>query len=603
MTDRNFAIIVDEAHQSQTGRSARTLRKALIDEGLAIKEYAEMEGIDIDEVDTDDELVAEILSQGQHSNQSFFAFTATPKNKTIELFGRYNSETNKHEPFHVYSMRQAIDEGFILDVLKYYTTIEDQFKLIKTTKENPELIEGKAMRELVDYYRKHGHTIASKTKVIMENFINNGQFRIGGKAKAMVVASSRANAVRYYKEIKNYMADHPLETQNIGVLIAFSGEVKVDDIAYRETEMNRYGSGRKIKSDQELRKVFRSDEFNILVVANKYQTGFDEPLLHSMYIDKKLSGVNVVQTLSRLNRVYPGKTDTFIIDFVNKHNDIKKAFQPFYEETYLEGSTTYNNVYIFRNKLRKFMLYNDEEVDNFVKIKIKEGKKQDEKALGRVTSILKPIIDLYLELSEKKQYEFRDLLKKFNRTYSFITQMIRINDKELFKEFMFTTYLIQLLPVNKSEKINIEDKISLEYAKLKETFTGSIELEKRPTDLKPSKDIEPRKKPKSKDTLQSIIEKVNELYHGDFSDSDKVIIEGILNMFMKDKEVKKYKQYAKDNNPEMFVQSLFPDKFQQIVMALYEGNNESFEKLFTDKAFYNEVMNAMARELYKTLRK
>ena len=154
--------------------------------------------------------MAEILSQGQHSNQSFFAFTATPKNKTIELFGRYNSETNKHEPFHVYSMRQAIDEGFILDVLKYYTTIEDQFKLIKTTKENPELIEGKAMRELVDYYRKHGHTIASKTKVIMENFINNGQFRIGGKAKAMVVASSRANAVRYYKEIKNYMADHPL---------------------------------------------------------------------------------------------------------------------------------------------------------------------------------------------------------------------------------------------------------------------------------------------------------------------------------------------------------------------------------------------------------
>lgn len=177
--------------------------------------------------------------------------------------------------------------------------------------------------------------------------------------------------------------------------------MKVDDIAYRETEMNRYGSGRKIKSDQELRKAFRSDEFNILVVANKYQTGFDEPLLHSMYIDKKLSGVNAVQTLSRLNRVYPGKTDTFIIDFVNKHNDIKKAFQPFYEETYLEGSTTYNNVYIFRNKLRKFMLYNDEEVDNFVKIKIKEGKKQDEKALGRVTSILKPIIDLYLELSEK----------------------------------------------------------------------------------------------------------------------------------------------------------------------------------------------------------
>jgi len=603
MDGRRFAIIVDEAHQGQTGASAKTLRRALIDKEVAIKDYAETEGIEENEVDDTDELVAEVLAQGQHKNQSFFAFTATPKNKTIELFGRYNPVNQKHEPFHVYSMRQAIEEEFILDVLKYYTTLQDQFKIIKTTQDNPEVIEGQAKRVLVRYYKEHGFTIHKKTDLIMANFLNNGRFRIDGKAKAMIVADSRHNAVRYYHAIKEYMKEHPVETQNIGVLVAFSGEVKLDGKSFREAEMNIDSDGRYINSDKKLRKAFRSSEFNILVVANKYQTGFDEPLLHSMYVDKKLNGVNAVQTLSRLNRTYPGKVDTFVMDFVNSSEELKKSFQPFYETTYLDGSTDYNRVYDLRTKIRSYLLYNDQDVDIFANIKITAGKNQDDRALGRVTSVIKPVVDLYLDLSEKEKYEYRDLLRKFTHAYSYITQIVRINDKELFKEYMFTSYLVKLLPKDTSEKINIDDKITLEFAKLKETYRGSIELEKTSADLKPEQSLEAKKKPKTKDTLQSIIDKVNSLYSGEFTDSDKVIIQGIFEMFMNDSEVRKYAQYAKDNNPEMFINSLFPDKFKKIAMDLYMGNNESFDKLFTDKAFYDRVMDAMARELYKKLRK
>jgi type I restriction enzyme R subunit len=603
MEGRKFAIIVDEAHQGQTGASAKTLRRALIDKKVAIKEYAEMEGVDEDEVDDTDELVAEVLAQGQHSNQSFFAFTATPKNKTIELFGRKNPSTSKYEPFHIYSMRQAIEEGFILDVLKYYTTLQDQFKIVRTTRDNPEVIEGQAKRVLVRYYKEHGFTIHKKTELIMDNFLNNGQFRIDGKAKAMVIADSRPNAVRYYQAIQEYIKNNPGITSKIGVLVAFSGEVKLDDKSYREAEMNIDNDGHYINSDKKLRKAFRSDEFNILVVANKYQTGFDEPLLHSMYVDKKLHGVNAVQTLSRLNRVYPGKVDTFVMDFVNTHEDMKKSFQPFFETTYLDGQTDYNRVYDLRTKIHTYMLYNDQDVDVFAKIKLEAAKKQDDRALGRVTSILKPVIDQYLELSEKQKYEYRDLLRKFNHAYSYITQIVRINDKELFKEFMFISYLINLLPKDTSEKISIDDKITLEFAKLKETYKGSIELEKTSVDLKPEQSVEAKRKPKSKDTLQSIIDKVNEQYMGQFTDVDKVIISGIFEMFMNDPEVKKYAQYAKDNNPEMFIKSLFPEKFKDIAMKLFSENNESFEKLFTDNSFYEKVMDAMAKELYKKLRK
>lgn len=601
---RNFAIIIDEAHQGQSGESAKTLRKALIDKTKAIKEFAEEEGIEESEVDAEDILVETILTQGMHKNQSFFAFTATPKNKTIELFGTVDLSTGKRRPFHVYSMRQAIEEGFILDVLANYTTIREAFKLVKISQDNPELIEGPALKALVRYYKEHGFTIAQKTDMIMSNFLENGRFQINGKGKAMVVADSRANAVRYFLAIKEYMKDHPNDSKGCNVMIAFSGTVVIDGVEYTEAGMNFDEKGRSITSDKKFRKEFRSDRYNILVVANKYQTGFDEPLLHSMYVDKRLKDVNAVQTLSRLNRTTKDKTSTFVLDFENTDESIRKSFQPFYETTLLEGQTDYNRVYDLRSKIKPFMLYNDADVDTYYAFMTKHANgKQDTAALGRLSSIMKPIVERYLDLdTEERKFNARMAVRQFVKAYAYITQLVRMHDEELFKEYVFCSNLIKLLPKAKHPFQNVEDKIKLEYASLTETFKGAIVLEKKDTNLVPSGDKAKPKVPK-KDTLQNIIDKVNERFDGPFTDADKVIIESIFQMFMQDDEIKKYKRYARDNNPEMFIRSLFPEKFKEIATQCWLSNSDAFTKLFSDPEFYQKVMETMAKELYKTLRK
>ena len=328
---RKFAIIIDEAHQGQNGESAKSLRRSLIDIGVAIKEYAEEAGIEEEEVDLTDEYINAVIGQGRHDNQSFFAFTATPRGQTLESFGTVVGMTPEGEPikapFHVYSMRQAIEEGYILDVLANYTTVKEAFRLIRVSEDNPELIEGQASRALFKYYKQHGYTIAQKTEMIMTNFLENCRYQIGGKGKAMVVADSRANAVRYYLAIKKYLADHAEQCVGCDVMIAFSGEVTLDDYPsekpFTEATMNLDENGKYITTDKKFRKAFHSSQYNILVVANKYQTGFDEPLLHTMYVDKKLRDVTAVQTLSRLNRTTFGKNSTFVLDFENTEEDIK----------------------------------------------------------------------------------------------------------------------------------------------------------------------------------------------------------------------------------------------------------------------------------------
>ena len=609
---RKFAVIVDEAHQGQSGESAKTLRKSLIDLGVAVKEYAELEDIDESEVDLTDEYINAVLSQGKHENQSFFAFTATPKGETLEVFGtpvEYQDEEGltqiKRVPFHVYSMRQAIDEGYIVDVLSHYTTIQEAFKLIRISADNPELIEGPAAKALFKYYKEHGYTIKQKTEMIMSNLVENGRFTINCRGKAMIVADSRKNAVRYYLAIKEYIKEHPAETKGCNVMIAFSGTVELDGVKYREAEMNKDADGNFITTDKKFRKAFHSSQYNILVVANKYQTGFDEPLLQSMYVDKKLRGVNAVQTLSRLNRVCPPyPKEAFVLDFENTYDDIKDSFQPYYECTMLDGETDLNKVYDLRKKISDFMLYNRDDVDKFRKLMESHGKKkQSNSALGLLSGLIKPVVDRYKDLNEDDRYTARDYIRKFNRAYAFVTQLIKLHDKDLFNEYLFTSQLIKFLPVKKSDIIDIEGKISLEYASLNKSFEGAIILDETPVDLIPKTNLKPKKPTEKKDTLQNIIDRINEAFAGDFTDGDRVIVEGIFQMFMQDDEVKKFKKKAKENSSEMFVQSLFPDKFQEIVTQCYLNNNESFQKLFTDTEFYNKVMESMAKELYKILRK
>ena len=604
LVGRKFAIIIDEAHQGQSGESAKTLRKSLLDLDKAIKAYAEEEGIDESEVDLSSDIVCSILAQGKHENQSFFAFTATPKNKTIELFGTYDVKTKRMRPFHIYSMRQAIEEGFILDVLQSYTTIKEAFKLVKISADNPELVEGPAMRTLIKYYKEHGYTIADKTEMIMSNFLESGRFKIGGKGKAMVVADSRANAVRYYFAIKEYMKKHPAESKGCGVMVAFSGTVKIDGLEYTEAELNTDENGTPITSDKKFRRTFHSEKYNILVVANKYQTGFDEPLLHSMYVDKKLKDVNAVQTLSRLNRTCKDKYDTFVLDFENTDEQIKESFQPYYEATLLDGRTDFNKIYDLRTKIQPYMLYHFNDVEAYYDFMSKhKAEKQNAADLGRLSSIIKPVVDRYADLAtEEERFNCRFAIRKFVKCYAYITQLVRLHDEELFKEYVFLSNLLPLLPVDEHFQPDILDKIKLEYTSLKESFAGAILLDKKDTDLVPSSE---KSKPKisKKDTLQNIIDKVNERFDGDFSESDRVIIESIYQMFMSDKEVKKFRRYAHDTTPEMFVTSLFPDKFKEIATQCYLENADSYKKLFSDTEFYQKVMEAMARELYKSLRK
>ena len=610
---RKFAVIIDEAHQGQNGESAKSLRRSLIDIGIAIKEYAEEAGIEEEEVDLTDDYINAVIGQGRHDNQSFFAFTATPKGQTLESFGTVVGVTAEGEavkaPFHVYSMRQAIEEKYILDVLANYTTVKEAFKLIRVSEDNPELIEGPAARALFKYYKKHGYTIAQKTEMIMTNFLENCRYQIGKKGKAMVVADSRANAVRYYLSIKKYIDEHPTECAGCGVMIAFSGEVTLEDYPsdkpFTEASMNLDENGKYITTDKKFRQSFHSSQYNILVVANKYQTGFDEPLLHTMYVDKKLRDVTAVQTLSRLNRTTGSKSSTFVLDFENTEEDIKAAFLPYYEMSTLEGATDVNRVYDLRNKIRDFMLYNFADVETFNKFMATQaGKNQDAVALGKLSGFFKPVIDRYMDLTEDDRYTVRDYIRKFNKAYAFVTQLVRLHDRELFNEYQFTLQLIRLLPKPGTEDIgDIEDKIKLEYASLTETFAGAIVLDEKPPAFVPSGGTAPKVPNKKKDTLQSIIDKVNERFSGNFTDSDRVIIEGIYQMFMKDAEVKKFKKYAQDNSTEMFVKSLFPDKFRDIVTQCFIDNAESFDKLFSDPDFYQKVQDAMAAELYKALRK
>lgn len=610
---RKFAVIIDEAHQGQNGESAKTLRRSLIDIGAAIKEYAEEAGIEEDEVDLTDEYISAVIGQGRHDNQSFFAFTATPKQQTIETFGTVAGVNENGEsiraPFHVYSMRQAIEEGYILDVLANYTTVKEAFKLIKVSEDNPELIEGPTSRALFKYYKKHGYTIAQKTEMIMTNFLENCRYQINGKGKAMVVADSRANAVRYYLAIRNYIREHEAECAGSDVMIAFSGEVTLEDYPsekpFTEATMNVDENGKYITTDKKFRKAFHSSQYNILVVANKYQTGFDEPLFHTMYVDKKLHDVTAVQTLSRLNRTTSGKNSTFVLDFENTEEDIKGAFLPYYEDTTMEGDTDINAAYDIRNKIHDYMIYNYDDVDVFNKFMVSNvGKNQDAAALGRLAGMFRPVIQRYKDLDEDDREASRDYIRRFNRIYSYVTQLVRLHDPELFHEYQYTTHLVKLLPrPDVIDFIDVDDKIRLEYASLTETFAGAIVLDEKPPIFVPGGSVAPKKNSKKKDTLQSIIDKVNERFSGNFTDADRVIIEGIYQMFMKDTEVKKFKKYAKDNSTEMFVKSLFPDKFRDIVTQCFLDNNDSFAKLFNDPDFYQKVQDAMAAELYKALRK
>ena len=374
---KGFAVIVDEAHSSQTGASAVKLKTALADTEEALREYAELEGLAEDEVDTHDKLLQEMIVHGKHKNLSFFAFTATPKGQTLEMFGTEYTDGSFH-PFHVYSMKQAIEEGFIMDVLQNYMTYHTCFKIAKTIPDNPEVPASRAAKVIRRFEELHPYNISQKAQIIVETFRSTTAKAIGGKGKMMVVTSSRLAAVRYYHEIKRYLEEQ--KYTDVDILVAFSGAVKDGVNEYTESSLNVRKDGSHI-SEEQTKSEFH-DNFNVLIVAEKYQTGFDEPLLHTMIVDKKLRGVKCVQTLSRLNRICAGKNDTFILDFVNTAEDIQEAFQPFYQETSLSQEVNTDLIYKLQGELHAYNIYSDNDIQAFSSIYY-SNKKQDSTMMAK----------------------------------------------------------------------------------------------------------------------------------------------------------------------------------------------------------------------------
>lgn len=508
-----YGIIIDEAHSSQGGKASTTMTNILSDKSL--EDAYEQDKVLEDELDSVDEQIVETIEKsGAQDNMSFFAFTATPKPKTIEKFGTVNSTTGIPEAFHIYSMRQAIEEGFILDVLQNYTTYDTFYKVEKSINDDPEVAKSKAAKEIARFVSLHPHSIAQKTAVMLEHFRQSVSHKIGGRAKAMVVTRSRLHAVRYKNAFDDYIKQ--MNYRDLNTLIAFSGTVNDDGIPYTEAEMNSFG-------EKELPEQFAKDNYQVLIVAEKYQTGFDEPLLHTMYVDKPLSGIKAVQTLSRLNRTCPGKEDTFVLDFVNSADEIGEAFQPYYEVTGISEVTDPNILYDLQYELNAMQVYTTSEIAQVNELEF-AGQLKDKRAQQRLNSLLDPAVDRFEhDLTEEEQEQFKSSVTKYIRTYQFVLQIGPFTDIDLHKLYVYLSYLLRKLPKQVSEQIYLADDVALEYYRNDKVFEGSIDLEEEgQVDLEPTQHAGGSVIEEEKERLSVILERFNERFGTEFTHADKL---------------------------------------------------------------------------------
>jgi type I restriction enzyme R subunit len=577
----NYAVIVDEAHSSQGGEASKQMKEILGSGKLETKENDTNDSDD--EPDAEDLIRQSMLSRGQQPNMSFFAFTATPKPKTLEVFGETGKD-GKPRPFHLYSMRQAIEEGFILDVLKNYMTYKTFFKLSQKA-EDKIVNKKKASRAIARFLSLHPYNLAQKTEVMVEHFRQVASKKIGGKAKAMVVTSSRLHAVRYYFEFKKYIENNGYH--EIKPLVAFSGTVKDPDIPDKEyTEQQLNG----IK-ESELPQKFNSDKYKLLLVAEKFQTGFDQPLLHTMYVDKKLSGVHAVQTLSRLNRTHPGKEDTFVLDFANEEDEIREAFQPFYKQTTVKKPSDPNRLYDLKNNIESKHIIWQSEVDNFNQEYFKKTKIHKNKVHALMNAYIDPAVDRYKTMeSEEEQDEFKNMLTQYVRSYAFLSQIIPFKDIELEKFYAYTKLLLNKLPKeNLSERFNLgKDEVSLEYYRLQKTMEGQIWLEDKPEyGLESTDEAGFRKEKEEKDQLSHVIENINEKFGTNFKEADRLLFDQVGMDLAEDETIIKQ---AKTNTFESFKKGKLEDLFYQKLIDRMDMNDDTSNKLLNNKDLANAIL-------------
>ncbi len=586
-----YAVIVDEAHSSQTGETAREL-KAILGAGSG----EDVEG----EADWEDRLNQVMASRGKQPNLSFFAFTATPKGKTLEMFGRPGS-SGKPEAFHLYSMRQAIEERFILDVLANYTTYATYYKLLKAAEDDPDLPKKKAGRALAKFMSLHPHNIEQKTEVIIEHFRRSVRSRLGGRGKAMVVTSSRLHAVRYKLAFEQYIAENGYT--DVRPLVAFSGSVRDPDTGaeYTEPGMNIDVVSGKPISESALPRRFETPDYQVLLVANKYQTGFDQPLLCAMYVDKRLDGVQAVQTLSRLNRMVPGKDTPFVLDFRNDAENIYRAFKPYYDKTELSEAADPAMLEQLKHELDQAQIYHRSEIEAFAQVFYKPVARQHASDHAHMQRHLQPAVDRFKAIiDETQREEFREKLAGYLRVYAFLSQIVPYADQELEMLYSYGRFLLPHLPLDRDTSIiKVGDEVELQYYRLERVFSGAIMVKEGEVQyIKSPSDVGTGKAKDEKAPLSEIIEVLNERFGTQFSEEDRLFFQQIK---------------EKACNSEQIVQTAMAnplDKFELGIRKLLEGlmiermadNDKIVTRYMADPEFRASAFPILAREIFDSIR-
>ncbi|PWQ95507.1 type I restriction endonuclease subunit R [Leucothrix pacifica] len=596
---KRFAVIVDEAHSSQSGESAMELKGVLNKDGIADASatYVKDNGLDLenlseDEQDQMDQVVREMLKRGKQPNISFFAFTATPKYKTLKVFDEPGPSGTS--PFHGYTMKQAIEEKFILDVLKNYTTYEAYFRVTQSAEEDPHVERKKAARALARFLTLHPHNLAQKTEVMVEHFRTHVRHKIGGRAKAMVVTESRLHAVRYKQAFDAYIKSNGYK--DVKSLVAFSGvlpDPDMPDKSWTEVAMN---GGIK---ESELPEKFDSDEYQVLLVAEKYQTGFDQPLLHTMYVDKKLAGIQAVQTLSRLNRTCAGKEDTFVLDFRNKQDEIFEAFKPFYVQTPAEELTDAQHLYRLQHQIDEAGVIFEEEVVEFCGVYFKPRRKETVLDHGKMNGVLDKAVERFKALPEDEQESLKGLCVSFRNMYGFLSQVIPYQDSDLEQLYTYLRFLLTKLPRRASgPAYHLEDDVELEYYRLQKISEGQIDLKGGQADpLKGPSDVGTGQAGDEDIRLSELIDILNERFGTDFTQADQLFFDQIQEEAVTNSDLK---EAASANSKDDF-RYVFNKAFEGLVIDRMEGNEDIFKKLMGDAEFRSLASEHLLNKVYKAL--
>jgi type I restriction enzyme R subunit len=582
--DKNYAIVIDEAHSSTSGKQILALKESLsLEEAAELDRQAEMNTKDVE-----DKINDELTRVQSLDTISFFGFTATPKSSTLELFGTRTKDGRK-EPFHVYSMRQAIEEGFILDVLENYMTYKTYYQVNKKIEDDPEFDKSRTSKEIARYVSLHPTNIQQKTEIMVEHFRDKTMHKINGEAKAMLVTSSRLHAVRYKLAFDKYIREKGYT--DLQTLVAFSGTVKDAGQDYTEYKIN---DG---IPESETAKEFDKDDYQILLVANKFQTGFDQPKLHTMFVDKRLRRVNAVQTLSRLNRTYKGiKEDTFVLDFANDGEDIRKAFEPYYEVTRLDSDNIDpNEMYTLRDEIMDSMIISIDDVEAFAEAYYNSDNKAEIIAAG--DNALSHSEERIKELTEDEKLEFRGKIKRYINIYNLVLQVHPIKDTDLHKLNIYLRFLLKRIDIETPGKVDVSDKVFLEYFEL-EAREEDINLIDENTDLSIRVDGGGYHT-EEKEYLSVIIERLNERFQTNFSESAKVALEQVSNKLKANENLKKR---AKANGLEDFKFAV-KNEFKDTVVESYTENTEFYGRILNDKEFKNKVLDLLLVDIYNSLNK